>query len=156
MLLHGALKGDAGSRRPLIFGTDINEESLRAAERGLYGRDKLESTKLGVLDEYFVARGDRYEVSPDIRNIVRFSRDDLTAADRLCPAESVFGGFDLVLCRNVLIYFTRELQEAVLDKLQRCLGPGGTLVLGNAEFLSGPIADRFRAIDARNRIFQKI
>jgi chemotaxis methyl-accepting protein methylase len=156
MLIHAALKGKPGDWSPLVFGTDLNEESLREARHGIYGRDKLESTKLGVLEEYFVPHGDRYEVSPAIRNAVRFSRDDLAAADRLCPAESVFGGFDLVLCRNVIIYFKRELQEAVLGKLRRCLEPGGYLVLGSAEFLCEASAERFRVVDARNRIFQKI
>lgn len=156
ILVDKALENAPGEWRPLVFATDINEESLQAARRGVYAREQLESAKLGILDEYFVLRGDRYEVHPKIRATVRFSREDLTAPGRFCPAESVFGGFDLVLCRNVLIYFSRELQEIVLEKLYRCLMPGGTLVLGSAEFPSGPAAERLRALDARNRIFQKI
>jgi chemotaxis methyl-accepting protein methylase len=155
ILIHRALTNEPGRWQPLVFGTDINEESLTVARRGIYSRERLESTQLGIVDRYFAARGDQYEVLPDLREIVRFSRDDLTASDRLCPAESIFGAFDLVLCRNLLIYFSPDLQQAVLDKLCHCIRPGGTLVLGSAEFLGGAAAGRFRPVDARNRIFQK-
>lgn len=156
ILIHRALAAAPGPWQPLVFGTDVNEESLRIARRGVYARDKLETTQLGVLDRYFVACGERYEVCSDVRGIVRFSREDLTATDRLCPADSIFGGFDLVSCRNLLIYFSPKLREEVLEKLCHCVRPGGHLVLGSAEFLCGPAADRFRAVDARNRIFRKI
>lgn len=155
MLLHGALKNEGRPVRPLVFGTDINEKSLQAAQRGLYRREKMENVKLGVLDRYFIPDGEEQEVHPEIKNMVTFFADDLTAGERFAPAQSVFGGFDLVLCRNVLIYFSKELQEAVLGKLHRSLDAGGILVLGPAEFLGGPAARGFRTIDVRNRIFRK-
>jgi chemotaxis methyl-accepting protein methylase len=156
ILIHRALRNEPGDWRPLIFATDINDGSLRTAKLGLFAREKLENTKLEVLDKYFAPRGDLYEVHPEIRSMVEFSRDDLTVPDRLCPPDSVFGAFDLVLCRNVIIYFSKELQEAVLDKLSRCLDSGGYLVLGNAEFVAGPTAGRLRVVDGRNRIFRKV
>jgi chemotaxis methyl-accepting protein methylase len=155
ILLDAALKNAECQLRPLVFGTDINENSLKTAERGSYRREKLENVKLGILDRYFMPNGEEQEVNREIKSMVAFSHDDLTAGERFAPAQSVFGGFDLMLCRNVLIYFTKELQETVLGKLHRSLDAGGVLVLGSAEFLGGPAAKGFRTMDVRNKIFRK-
>ena len=87
--------------------------------------------------------------------MVHFSRDDLTSRQSLAPADSVFGSFDLVLCRNVLIYFSLDLQKRVLDKLYGALNPGGYLVLGMSESLPPEMEPRLIAIDRPHRIFQK-
>ena len=87
--------------------------------------------------------------------MVHFSRDDLTSRHSFAPADSVFGSFDLVLCRNVLIYFSLELQKWVQEKLYRALNPGGYLVLGLAESLPPETASRLTAVDRPHRIFQK-
>ena len=87
--------------------------------------------------------------------MVHFSRDDLTSRHTLTPADSVFGSFDLVLCRNVLIYFSLDLQKRVQDKLYGALNPGGFLVLGMAESLPREMESRLTAIDRPHRIFQK-
>ena len=87
--------------------------------------------------------------------MVHFSRDDLTSRHSQAPADSVFGSFDLVLCRNVLIYFSLDLQKRVLDKFYRALNPGGCLVLGMSESLPPKMASRLTAIDRPHRLFQK-
>jgi chemotaxis methyl-accepting protein methylase len=65
------------------------------------------------------------------------------------------GGFQLVSCRNVLIYFDRETQERLLMRFHEALAPGGYLVLGKVETLLGPVRSRFASIDARERIFRR-
>jgi chemotaxis methyl-accepting protein methylase len=62
---------------------------------------------------------------------------------------------DIILCRNVLIYFDRETQERVFDAFYEALAPGGYLVLGKVETLLGATRSKFTAVDARERIFRR-
>ena len=154
ILLREFLKKEAAEWALYIFGTDIDNKSLQQAAAASYPRESLSHTKLAILDRYFDAAPDSFSLQPTIRNMVRFSRDDLASSATFAPSASVFGGFDLILCRNVLIYFNRELQELVLNKFLRCLNPGGFLILGGAETLCQDITG-FQTLDARNRIFRK-
>jgi chemotaxis protein methyltransferase CheR len=155
ILIDRVLKSASAEVLPLVFATDVNLEVLRRAEKGVYERAQLENAKLGVVDRYFLEKGGRFEVVPDIRKVVRFSQDDLTKPGLLAPAESIFGGFDLVACRNLLIYFSKKLQESVIEKLCGSLVPGGFLVLGASEHLWGSAAGHLDVIDRKNRIYQK-
>lgn len=154
ILLHRALARESDDWTINLFATDINSETLQLARNGIYARDAFETTQVGILDAYFTPHGNRYEVKPFLRKMVQFSLDDLTSPDRIAPAESIFGGFDLIMCRNVLIYFTRELHQKVLQKLYLSLVPKGYLIIGPSESL-GASEQRFRAIDRRNRIWRK-
>ena len=140
---------------PYICATDVSPRALAAAQTGRYCRESLKTTQLGVLDRFFRPAAEGFEVIPEIRRMVHFSRDDLTSRQSLAPADSVFGSFDLVLCRNVLIYFSLELQKKVLEKLCRALNPGGVLVIGTSESLPREMESRLTAIDRPHRIFQK-
>ncbi|WP_291316794.1 protein-glutamate O-methyltransferase CheR [Desulfuromonas sp.] len=156
ILIHQALQKEAGDWRVFIFASDMNGEALRQAERGDFSREKFEETKLGVLDRYFDPTATGFRVKPFVREMVQFCRDDLTSAERTAPSESIFGTFDLVLCRNVLIYFQPEPQAGILCRLRRSLGPGGFLVLGSSEDLSGQLAEGFVPVDRPNRIWRKV
>jgi chemotaxis protein methyltransferase CheR len=63
---------------------------------------------------------------------------------------------DLILCRNLLIYFKKELQEKVLSNLHNALNPGGFLILGKTETLPPQMTDYFEVIDLRERIYRKL
>ncbi len=119
-----------------IFATDIDANALKTAAEGVYPRESFENTKLGILGEHFTAVGEGYRIRTFIRKMVWFSQDDLTSPHRFAPKHSIFGTFDLVFCRNVLIYFSLELQDRVLDKLFKSLDKGGYLILGESESLS--------------------
>ena len=155
ILIHNAIKGEVSQWAPCIFATDIDHEALTAANRGAYPRESFETTKLGILDGYFTPTETGFEVRPFIRRMVRFSRHDLTSPKGAAPPESVFGTFDLVLCRNVLIYFSPEVQVRVLDKLAGSMARGGYLVLGESESLDGGTESRLEILDRRNRIFRR-
>jgi chemotaxis protein methyltransferase CheR len=148
--------GDEAGWTPYVFATDIDSASLRQADSGLFPRESLKDTKLGVLDRYFTAQDQAYAVRPPIRQMVRFSSDDLASPETIAPPDSIFGSFDMVLCRNVLIYFSHKLRELACEKLYRSLAVGGYLVLGAAEALTPAMEPRFRVIDRRNRIYQKL
>lgn len=155
ILLAQALEDEDFPWLPYICATDISPEALAAAQTGSYRRESLETTLLGILDRFFRPTADGFEVIPEIRRMVHFSRHDLTSRHSFAPADSVFGSFDLVLCRNVLIYFSLDLQKRVQDKLYGALTPGGYLVLGMSESLSPEMESRLIAIDRPHRIFQK-
>ncbi|HEU5226533.1 MAG TPA: CheR family methyltransferase, partial [Ktedonobacteraceae bacterium] len=109
-----------------IFATDLDEAAINFARRGLYSENLLK----GVPDDYrerFFERVDHgYRISKTLRQMVIFGQQDLS---RSAP----FPRIDLVLCRNVLIYFTPELQEYVLNQFAFSLSPNGYLFLGKAE-----------------------
>jgi len=96
-------------RWPLIFATDTNAKALEAARRGYYPRESFHETRLGILDKHFAPEDDGFVLDSPARSLVRFSMDDLGSNEEASPTDSVFGSFDLVLCRNVLIYYSRKV-----------------------------------------------
>ncbi|MGK5095277.1 protein-glutamate O-methyltransferase CheR [Deltaproteobacteria bacterium TL4] len=155
MLMHEALKTDPQPWRQYVFATDLSPSALKTAKRGQFNRKSLEATKLGMIDTYFTRNKNNYQIQALIQEMVHFSEDDLTSDKRFAPAESVFGSFDLILCRNVLIYFTPTLQHRVFDKIHQSLNQEGYLILGEAETLSGPLKAKFHKIDSDSQIYQK-
>ena len=155
------------SESPVIFGTDIDASALQEAEKGIYAAESLKEVKLGLIKRYFTPVGEqrlqtvqgsedaRFRISPEIRELVFFSVYDILAPETWAPPESVFGGFDLICCRNVLIYFEAEQQQRVFDKLYQALIPGGFLVLGESEAPPREYEDRFIRHTDSCRIYRK-
>jgi chemotaxis methyl-accepting protein methylase len=156
ILFHEELKEPAKNWKTYLFGTDIDNNALQRAAKAIYPRESLVDTKFGILDKYFEQVEDQFKLNTAICDNVRFSQDDLTSKKTDSPTESVFGGFDLIFCRNVLIYFNRDLQKQVMSKFLRSLTPGGYLVLGSSETLAAEIAPWFKTVDFRNKIYQKL
>jgi chemotaxis protein methyltransferase CheR len=118
-----------------VLGTDLNGESLRRARRGVYRPWSLRGLRPAALVPYVVPDGDDFAVSERIRRMVTFERLNL-AADRY-PAQ-----LDLVLCRNVLLYFDTASGRGVVARLRDALRPGGWLLLSPVEAgLVGPGLD---------------
>lgn len=131
-----------------ILGTDIDRESLAAAERGEFDEADFVDTP-GKLRARYFSPTPPHRVVDELRPAVSFARGDL-----LSDAPPV-GEHALVVCRNVLIYFDRVAQERVFNSLREALAPGGYLVLGRVEALIGPARSMFVAVDARERIYRK-
>ena len=91
-----------------------------------------------------------FTIAPAAKRLVRFARRDLLDEFPTAP-----GGYQLITCRNVLIYFDRDTQERLLARFHDVLAPGGYLVLGKVETLLGPVRSRFTALDARERVFRR-
>ncbi len=106
---------------------------MKKARDGVYAFESIQEIKYGLLKKYFTGNKQTYRLHPAIKNMVNFSVYDMLHTKTYVPPESVFGGFDLVLCRNLLIYFQAEYQEIIFDKLFRSLAGNGCLVLGEAE-----------------------
>ncbi len=155
ILAHTAVAKDRPEWALRIFATDMDSSALDAAREGIFERASLLNVKLGQLDEYFTPRGNKFQARPFLRKMISFSSQDLTSPESAAPAESVFGTFDLVLCRNVLIYLEQKIQEAVCKKLIAALAEGGCLILGDSESLH-PDAGRGIVIqDAAKRIYRR-
>ncbi|MBI2454645.1 MAG: chemotaxis protein CheR, partial [candidate division NC10 bacterium] len=116
-----------------ILATDINPEALDTARRGRYREWSFRETPAWVRERYFHRRGaETLEVDPRIRRMVAFVPLNL-AEDGYPAVVTNTSAMDLILCRNVLMYFTREAQRASVARLQRALLPGGSLVVSPAE-----------------------
>lgn len=131
-----------------VLGSDIDRQCLAAAARGQFEEGDFADTPQELRSRYFTAEAP-FTVAPVIREMVRFERRDLLSD----PAPP--GKFDLVVCRNVLIYFDRDTQERLFDKFHGALAPGGFLVLGKVETLLGAARTTFQPVDARERIFRR-
>ncbi|MBW2345714.1 MAG: protein-glutamate O-methyltransferase CheR, partial [Deltaproteobacteria bacterium] len=111
-----------------IFGTDIDEETLEKARLGEYDGDAVKEVKKGILDEYFIVCGDYYRIVDSIKILVSFTIHDLTSETYMSPPSGIVANYDLILCRNTLIYFSMPLQERVFLNLFKSLNPGGYLI----------------------------
>ncbi|MFL5562190.1 MAG: CheR family methyltransferase [Gemmatimonadaceae bacterium] len=139
----------ATPQRVRILGTDIDRRSLDAAARASFDEDAFADTPKEYRDRYFTP-GYPATVLPAIKSLVALERRDLLLE------EPPSGGFHMVVCRNVLIYFDRESQEMLFQRFHDALLPGGVLVLGKVETLLGNIRNKFAAIEARERIYRKL
>jgi len=113
-----------------ITGTDLNTESLNKARAGSYGSWSLRGTDAAEIARHTTQVGGRTVIDDATRAMVTFAR--LNLADTASFGEA-FDGVDLVLCRNVTIYFARSLKAAVARRLYSVLAPGGWLLVGPAE-----------------------
>jgi chemotaxis protein methyltransferase CheR len=133
IVLEEALQGIGQKGKVQIFATDIAEDALEEGRLGSYLPDRLGGVTLKRLGNYFIPGKLGYQVVEELRDVVTFSRYDLLDRKTYVPPESLFGGFDLVLCRNFLMYLDVEAYSRVFDKLFRALNSGGVLMLGKAE-----------------------
>jgi len=116
-----------------ILATDINPVALDLAHRGLYSEWALRETPRWVVDHYFHRRGkDTFELDPAIQRMVTFVPLNL-AKDSFPALMTNTNAMDLLVCRNVLMYFTKDMQQAVIARLRESLATGGWLIVAPAE-----------------------
>jgi chemotaxis protein methyltransferase CheR len=116
----------------VIRATDINRRSLDRARRGVYGTWSLRGTSPHVLSSSFVPRGGRFEVVPRIRSMVTFAQLNL-AGDAYPSPVTDTQAMDVILCRNVLMYFDEEGARAVIGRLRNALDEHGWLLVSQVE-----------------------
>lgn len=137
-----------------IVGTDIDAASLRAARIGSYAEAAFKEMPAALRDRYFIldgapsAPGTR-TAAAELRALVRVERRDVILEDP--PGQ----GFDLITCRNLLIYLDRTAQEAIFRRFHSALAPHGILMLGKVETMLGPARQLFASRHQRSRIFRK-
>ncbi|MFX1285999.1 MAG: CheR family methyltransferase [Promethearchaeota archaeon] len=130
-----------------ILATDISQELLKKAKQGRYTKDYLcEMDSLEIQTFFKSIDKGIFELSPEIRQTVTFKKHDLRSPP---PAKN----FDLIMCRNVLIYFSRSQSISLFQRFHSILKSHGYLVLGKCELLPPKVRKKFEIIDAHNRIY---
>jgi chemotaxis protein methyltransferase CheR len=115
-----------------ILGTDIDRRVIARAQRAEFNAEDVRSAPPGALERFFDADGELWRPVAELRALVSFEVGDLL---RLRPPA---GAYDLVLCRNTVIYFTDEVRDALHGRLATALRPGGVLVVGATERVTDP------------------
>jgi chemotaxis protein methyltransferase CheR len=130
-----------------ILATDLSAEVLEKAKAGLYSQFEVQrGLPIQLLIKHFTQVGDCWQLSPDIRAMVQFRPFNLL--NDFAP----LGTFDVVFCRNVLIYFDQDAKVAVLDRLARQIERDGYLVLGAAETVVG-LTEQFKPYPERRGLY---
>ncbi|BBP44145.1 CheR family methyltransferase [Thiosulfativibrio zosterae] len=129
-----------------IFATDIDEFALSLARRGAYSSGQVKDIPEPLLKQYFVAKDDQYWVSKYIRDRVVFARQNVIM-------DPPFSRLDLVSCRNLLIYFSLELQRQVFQVFHFALKQNGYLFLGKSESASNTVPELFEGYLKQSQIF---
>jgi chemotaxis methyl-accepting protein methylase len=155
ILLHELLQQNGSGLEPVLFATDVDAPALAQAQAAFYPAASLANVRHGLMAAAFLPAGAGFRVRPEVAARVRFSVHDMLDPRSAAPAESVFGSFDLILCRNLLIYFQPDYQAIICEKLFRALAPGGFLMLGSTENLPAPWSARFRRVTDCCSLFQK-
>jgi chemotaxis protein methyltransferase CheR len=116
-----------------ITGVDIDPRMVERARTGVFTAGDARSVAPGLMDRWFTKRPDgSYEARPELRAVCRFEVGDLL---RVRPRPAAY---DLVMCRNTVIYFNDEVRDALHERLVTALRPGGYLVVGASERVSDP------------------
>ena len=131
-----------------IVATDISQDVLEKARAGLYSQFEVQrGLPIQLLLKYFTQLGEFWQLSADIRGMVQHRQLNLL------QDFSHLGKFDVIFCRNVLIYFDQDTKVSVFERLAKVLEPDGVLVLGAAESVVG-ITDAFRPSQERRGLYQ--
>lgn len=127
-----------------ILATDISTQMLQRAASGKYIREKIKTVPSDMLKRYMDKVGDSgneiYVVKPEIRKLIQFKRFNL-----MTPQFPFKKKFDFIMCRNVMIYFDKSTQETLVNKYYDTLAPGGYLLIGHSESLTG-VSHRYKYI----------
>jgi chemotaxis protein methyltransferase CheR len=123
-----------------LLATDLAEHVLRTAETGIYPASLKGDIPARYAQPWTRSEGQRFTVAQPLRNLIRFRRLNLL------NAWPIKGQFDLILCRNVMIYFDEPTKELLLKRLADQLVPGGILYIGHSERLVGPAAQQLVSV----------
>lgn len=143
--------------RSFFYGTDINNDVLDFAKDGIYDLQKMKlysenyqkTGTMHTLSDFYTARYEAASINRSLKKNLLFSAHNLAS-------DGVFNEFQVISCRNVLIYFNTDLQKRVIELFYNSLANFGFLCLGAKETLRSTETGRFKVIDKKNNIYQKI
>jgi two-component system CheB/CheR fusion protein len=130
-----------------MFATDLDAEAIKKARHGIYPDNIANDISAERLERWFIQKDSTYQVVPEIREMIIFAEHNLIK-------DASFTNLDMLCCRNVLIYFTPELQRKLLPVFHYTLREGGVLFLGPSETISG-FDDLFTPEDSKWKIFRR-
>jgi len=139
-----------------VLASDLDLRSLEVAREGVYREAAVQAVAPELRERYFRRERAGLRVVDSIRGRIRFAQHDLVGL-RLAPGEAIVAAFDVVLCRNVLIYFDASLRAKAVERLAAVLEPGGALIIGPSEALPEGIRglDPYPGVSPGARIFRR-
>lgn len=124
-----------------IYGTDISTKVLNFANKGVYTKEDLKEIEDRRIDKYFKKlEVDKFQVIDTLMRKIYFSELNL-----MLPFNPFFNSFNVIFCRNVMIYFSLDMKEKLINKFYNALQPGGYLIIGKSEILLG-IKNKFKLV----------
>jgi len=136
---------DAPNKNVKILASDIDSNVIQTARQGSYEASIIKHMPEKLKNKFFHCTGEEhgqtYTAGPEIKSIISFRELNLNA-----PAWPMKGTFDIIFCRNTVIYFDEETQAKIWTRFKNQLSPGGYLYIGHSERLSGPSAKKFTKV----------
>jgi chemotaxis protein methyltransferase CheR len=148
MLVHEVLKQRVKNQQINIYASDLDKTALAKAKNGEYTCRMIQGINEKLLSKYFELEDDTYKVKPFVKQLIQFEEQDLMKPPRR-------QNLDLILCRNVMIYFSKEIQQKIYMHFWNSLRSGGYLITGKTEFVGGEASKKFAGIDAKCRVYRK-
>lgn len=148
ILVHQVLGQSLANHHVSIIASDVDKDALEKAARGQYLKKQMHGLSDSIIEKYFTVDGEHYQVKDFVKRIIHFEQQDLMK-------ESLHKSLDLILCRNVMIYFAKESQQKIHMNFFNALRDGGYFITGKSEMLSGEPSRKFQSIDVRYRVYQK-
>lgn len=130
-----------------IFATDLDRDAIDKARQGVYPANIAADVSAERLRRYFIQEGTGYRIGKEIREMVTFATQNVIM-------DPPFTKLDILICRNLLIYLTPELQKKLLPLFHYSLNPGGILFLGSAETVS-TFTNLFAPLNTKSRLFRR-
>jgi len=139
-----------------IYATDFNNKVLEQAKNGLYDIPDFEQSSTQYkesggrekLENYFIKKGKFYQVKKRLKEKILFFNHNLVT-------DGVMNNFQLIICKNVVIYFNKNLKNVVLDKFNESLLYNGFMILGNSEYLPNEFENKFKLYSKSSKVYQK-
>jgi chemotaxis protein methyltransferase CheR len=148
MLVHGVLKQRLKDFRVTIYASDLDKNALAKAKNGNYDSRGVQGVEERILDKYFEHEDGVYAVKDSVKQLIHFEEQDLMTTPR-------HRNLDLILCRNVMIYFSREIQQKIHLNFYDSLKCGGHLITGKTELVGGEAAKKFVDVNPGCRVYKK-
>ncbi|HGG0417940.1 TPA: protein-glutamate O-methyltransferase CheR [Clostridium sporogenes] len=114
------------NKKHKIIATDLDMTILQRAKEGIYAQAEIKNVKKERLEKYFTKEGEKYKIKSSIKNVVTFKKHDLIL-------DNYEKDFDLIVCRNVVIYFNQDIKDNIYKKFSESLKKGGLLFVGATE-----------------------
>jgi chemotaxis protein methyltransferase CheR len=148
ILVHEMLKQQMEDCRVSIYASDLDRTALAKAKSGEYGSRMVEGVEERLLDRYFEFDNGLYRVKDFVKRLVHFEEQDLMTPPR-------HRNLDVILCRNVTIYFSKEIQHKIYMNFCDSLRSGGYLIMGKTELLKGEASRKLVDVNSRCRVYKK-
>jgi len=149
ILLMELLKQNINKWEITILATDIDPGALKIARQGIFSDKDVADIRPSWVNRYFVPAGNDFCVQPELKELISFQTHNIVS-------DPCYHDFDLVVCRNVLIYFMPPLQTRVLKCIHKSLKQGGFLLLGKAEQPTGESKDLFYCVDGKAKLYRNL